>query len=474
VEEENQNGEHIEQQKTKLKSGFSTLIAEFWMFTKSVLNLQNGLDRKQTVEGILGDVEFRGHAAWILVCSILIACIGLSDNNIPIIVGAMLISPLMGPILGIGLAAGTNDFDLLKKSLINYGVAFVISLIISTLYFMIIPVPEATTELIGRKSATVLAIAIAFLGGAAGIIAGSRGSKSNVVPGVAIATALMPPMCTVGYGLATKQWDFTFGALYLFFINSVFIAIPTYLYIKYMRFPVKEFIDPQVEKKIKRYIGFFLLFIAVPSTFFFYSVLSDTVYKADVKQFVQFVDHDLDKMDANLVSNKIIDNDSLKYIKIGLMGEPIPDRKIKLWKEKLLTFGLENTKLIVVQNDNISQVLHDFKENSIDENQAYLQKIITANKEEIRLLKEQLPQVNIIPNWSETEKEVRILFPQTKKIGYANIIQSDSLGMFDTIPTFFVQWNDEIPVDSIKIHEDRIADWLKVKLNEEQLIVVKY
>ena len=259
-----------EQQKASVKMNMGTFWESLISYLKSVLSLRAGVQQETTMEGIVADVEFRGHAAWILVCSTLIASIGLGENSIAVIIGAMLISPLMGPILGVGLAAGTNDFDLLKRALTNLGLAVFIVLFISTLYFVLNPVVSVTPELESRRTAVLTAIAIAFLGGAAGIIAGSRSHKSNVVPGVAIATALMPPLCTAGYGLASLQLDYFFGAIYLFFINSVFIAVPTYMYIKYMRFPVKQFIDPQKEKKIKRYILLFILITVIPSGVFFY------------------------------------------------------------------------------------------------------------------------------------------------------------------------------------------------------------
>jgi len=271
--EEKQNQEEISTE--EVKESYTSFIHLLWVFIKRTLSLREGVDRQGTVEGILHDVEFKGASAWILVCSILIACVGLGENNIPIIVGAMLISPLMGPILGIGLAAGTNNFELLKKSLTSFVVAIVLSLIISTIYFFLAPVPVITSELLSRKDATVMAIIVAFLGGAAGIIAGSRSMKSNVVPGVAIATALMPPLCAAGFGLGTFRFEFFFGAMYLFFINSVFIAVPTYLYIKYINFPIKEFLDPALEKKIKRYITIFILVIILPSGFIFYNVLTE-------------------------------------------------------------------------------------------------------------------------------------------------------------------------------------------------------
>lgn len=460
----------INQQKKEIKTTFFSLFNDLWKFTKNVLDLRNGIDKEHTIEGISSDVEFKGHAAWILVCSILIACIGLSDNNIPIIVGAMLISPLMGPILGIGLAAGTNDFDLLKKSLINYGIAFFISLIISTAYFLLVPVPEATFELIGRKQATILAIAIAFFGGSAGIIAGSRSSKSNVVPGVAIATALMPPLCTVGYGLATQQWDFFLGALYLFFINSVFIAIPTYLYIKYMRFPVKEFLDPKTEKRIRRLITFFLLIIAIPSGYFFYTVLTNSFYDSNVKQYVSYLDNELDKQNCNLVYHKVLESDSAKVIKIGIMGKTIEEEQINEWYKAINNFNLDNTELQIVQNEDFSQVLNEYKTKNSDETNLKIQEIIAANEYEINKIKQQIAaRSKNSSNWNKAEKELQILFPEINTLGYANLIQSQKEGIHDTIPTLFIQWSNTAIKDSIDSYDNKIQSWIITRLELDTL-----
>lgn len=226
-------------------------------------------------------------------------------GNIPIIIGAMLISPLMGPILGIGLAAGTNDFQLLKKSMTNLGIMIVIGIVISALYFLVIPIPEINVELRDRTQATLLAIGVAFVGGAAGIIAGSRRQKSNVVPGVAIATALMPPLCTVGFGLATLRWEFFFGALYLFFINSVFIALPTFLYIRYLKFPMKQVMDAAKERRIRWQIGIFLLITMVPSAFIFVNVLQTNFFERDTKQFILAIEQSLEDRNTTLIDYKI-------------------------------------------------------------------------------------------------------------------------------------------------------------------------
>jgi uncharacterized hydrophobic protein (TIGR00271 family) len=254
---------------------------------RSVLSLREDVNTEETIAGIKKDITFRGPSAWILIFSILIASIGLNINSIPVIIGAMLISPLMGPIVGIGLAVGTNDYELIVRSMRNLGIAISIALITSTLYFLATPLNIEQTELLTRTKPTILDVLIGFFGGFAGIIAGSRREKSNVVPGVAIATALMPPLCTAGYGLATLKMNYFFGAFYLFFINSVFISIATFIVVRYMlRFPIVEFIDSAKLRRYKLYFGIFIILTIAPSTVIFYQVIQEARFKILSEQFV--------------------------------------------------------------------------------------------------------------------------------------------------------------------------------------------
>ena len=207
-----------------------------------------------SIANIRGMVEFKGTNLWVLMFAIIIASIGLNVNSTAVIIGAMLISPLMGPIMGIGYGVGINDFELIKRSIRNIGLAVLISLISATLYFLISPLSEARSELLARTTPTLWDVLIALFGGFAGILATTRKEKSNVIPGVAIATALMPPLCTAGYGLATGHLSYFFGAFYLFFINMVFIALATVIFVGYLKPPHKQFVDAAVERRVRNYI----------------------------------------------------------------------------------------------------------------------------------------------------------------------------------------------------------------------------
>ncbi|SMP91435.1 MULTISPECIES: DUF389 domain-containing protein [Sphingobacterium] len=230
------------------------------------INLHNGEEDKQKVlENVTANISFRGSNLWILACAILIASVGLNVNSTAVIIGAMLISPLMGPILGAGFALGTYNFLLLRKSIKNLLIATVVSLLVSAFYFYISPFKDVQSELLARTSPNIYDVLIAFFGGLVGVIAITRVEKGNPIPGVAIATALMPPLCTAGYGLATFNFSYFFGAFYLYTINCFFICIATFLVIKYLKYPASATIEPKNEKRIRYGITTLMMIMIIPS-----------------------------------------------------------------------------------------------------------------------------------------------------------------------------------------------------------------
>ena len=220
-----------------------------YRYFKYLFDIRHDKDEEGTIENIKKAIEFKGENLWALICAIFIASVGLNTNSTAVIIGAMLISPLMGPIVGTGLAVGINDFQLLKTSLKNLLISVIASIITSTIYFSLTPLSEVQSELLARTNPTIFDVLIALFGGIAGIVANTRREKSNLLPGVAIATALMPPLCTAGYGLATGNFLFFLGAFYLFFINSVFICIATIFIVQYLHFKEVEYVEPQRQKK---------------------------------------------------------------------------------------------------------------------------------------------------------------------------------------------------------------------------------
>ncbi len=233
---------------------------------KNLVNMSDQIDIESASANIKKGIYFRGQNVFILACAIVIASVGLNLNSIPVIIGAMLISPLMGPILGLGLGLGTNDIPLLKDALKNFGIMVAISIIASTFYFILSPLNAGQqTELLARTNPTIYDVLIALFGGTAGMLENTRKEKGTVLSGVAIATALMPPLCTLGYGIANWNWVFIGGALYLFVINGIFIALATFLVVKYLHFPLAKAEDETRSKRAKRIVAFVMVLIVVPS-----------------------------------------------------------------------------------------------------------------------------------------------------------------------------------------------------------------
>ena len=296
-------------------------------------------DELETIESIKKGIEFKGTNLWVLIFATFVASLGLNTNSTAVIIGAMLISPLMGPIMGFGLGLGISDFDLIKRSFRNFATATVFSVITSTLYFLISPISEAQSELLARTQPTVYDVLIAFFGGLAGIVASSTKSKGNVIPGVAIATALMPPLCTAGFGLASGNLYYFFGAFYLYFINTVFISLATYVVVRLLKYPKKVFLDKQREKIVTRYVGIIVFFTIVPSLFLSYNLIRSSYFNERVRTFVT---EELSFPNTQILSKVITDTSEKKEVKVVLIGQTVPDEMIANAKAKMPKYGLKN------------------------------------------------------------------------------------------------------------------------------------
>ena len=296
-------------------------------------------------------VELRGATPWILMFAILIASIGLNVNSTAVIIGAMLISPLMGPIMGVGLGAAVYDFALIRTSLLNLAIASAISLAVSTLYFTITPLSEAQSELLARTSPTLWDVLIALFGGLAGIIGITREEKSNVIPGVAIATALMPPLCTAGYGLATGQWHYFGGALYLYSINCVFIALATVVGIRLMRVPVHSYVDATVEHRMRVYLWVLALATALPSAWLAYQLVQQELFKSRAMAFVR---EEFAFENAHVADTRV--DPVERVVEVSLIGLPLDKTTLRRIEDRMTVAGLPGTKMLVHQtgvNDRI-------------------------------------------------------------------------------------------------------------------------
>ena len=300
----------------------------------------------ETIESIKKGVEFKGTNLWVLIFAIFVASLGLNTNSTAVIIGAMLISPLMGPIMGFGLGLGISDFELIKRAFRNFATATIFSVITSTLFFLISPISEAQSELLARTQPTVYDVLIAFFGGLAGIVASSTKSKGNVIPGVAIATALMPPLCTAGFGLASGNLYYFFGAFYLYFINTVFISLATFLVVRLLKYPKKVFLDKEREKRVTRTVGLIVICTIIPSLFLSYNLIKSSYFNERARL---FINEELNFPNTQILNKSITDNGELREVRVVLIGETVPDELIANARNKMDRYGLSHTNLVVEQ-----------------------------------------------------------------------------------------------------------------------------
>ncbi|HQV05950.1 MAG: DUF389 domain-containing protein [Chitinophagaceae bacterium] len=302
-----------------------------------------------TTENIKSGAVLTGVNLWVLVGAVFIASLGLNMNSTAVVIGAMLISPLMGPIMGFGFGLGTNDFALMNKSIRNFIIMVVLSVAASTLFFWVSPLKTAGSELLGRTSPTVYDVLIAFFGGMAGIIAGASKLRSgNVVPGVAIATALMPPLCTMGYGISHLNWQYTAGAFYLFMINSVFIALATYFIVNLLRYPHVEFSNSGRQKKLKIIIPVIVALMIAPSVYLTYHIVKKYFYE---QYATKFMNKEILDGKHVIVTSKMSYQLGNSQLKLVVVGEPYDSLDEVNLKKKMKSYGLLNTKLTIYQGN---------------------------------------------------------------------------------------------------------------------------
>jgi len=470
-----------ENKETESQKDFIGVWEQFKAFLKELLNIRIGCDPSSTIEGITKDIPFKGHTAWILIFSILIASIGLNTNSTAVVIGAMLISPLMGPILGIGLSVGINDIDTLRRSIVNFGVMVFLSVLTAFLYFKISPFQTASSEILARTQPTLLDVLIAIFGGFAGIVAGSRKEKSNAIPGVAIATALMPPLCTAGFGLATGNIEYFIGALYLFLINTVFIALSTFIVVKYLRFPLAKYATAKKRKKVNRIVALVALLMIAPSIFTFKTIIERSFYAKEAGIFIdKYIIYD----GAEIIKKDI--DDRGKKIDILLIGESVPESVISDWQKRIQDdYYLVGTKLSIRQGqDKISDLkteMSKVKEGLIKD--LFMQNNNSqalSNKEtEILLLKNDIQQLerkleiksnkNKIP-LLELSNEVKINYPNVETISYAKVITSN-FKKLDTISVVSIKWNRKARIKTKNEEKKKLAQWFKFKLELDTIAV---
>lgn len=370
-------------------SQFSTYLREE---LRRLFNLQNDTDYEATLNQIKTGVDFKSGNLWALIFAILIASVGLNVNSTAVIIGAMLVSPLMGPIMGIGLALGVNDLELFRRAVRNLAIAAAVSILTSMLYFLLSPLAEVQSELLARTRPTIYDVLIAIFGGAAGMVALSRkGDKGNVLPGVAIATALMPPLCTAGFGLATLNADFFFGALHLFLINALFICLATLGFTRLLRFKRIAYLEPHRARRIRLIIAIITTATVVPSVIVALNVINETRFESSARRFAAenlvFRDRTVLKLDLNYSKSK-------PSIDVTVMGPPLSPESIEMLEKRLPAYGLAATKLNLRQPASsqlpVDQLSRMVRQGILEDLYKRNERAIAARDERIRVLEDEV------------------------------------------------------------------------------------
>ncbi|NJB72795.1 putative hydrophobic protein (TIGR00271 family) [Saonia flava] len=462
----------------EVKKDFEGLLGSSRKFLTELLDIRKNTDQDTTKESIIADIPFKGHTSWILICSIFIASIGLNANSTAVVIGAMLISPLMGPILGMGMSLAINDIDTLRRSLKNFTVMVVLSVITAYLFFALFPLRDESSELLARTAPDIRDVLIAFFGGLALVIArAKKGTIASVIFGVAIATALMPPLCTVGFGLAIGNWEYALGAMYLFTINTIFIGLATFLVIKFLRFPMVRYANSKRRRLIGRLASLLAILVMVPAGVTFYQVFQQSRYMAQARQLInetigvyQFKDRgrymdNLTQIDYNENGDSVIE--------LVCMGdELIPENVIDTWRAQKANYSkLVNTELKVVQGGR-----DDSEEKFNYVNELYeSKKAELLNKDErIRLLEEELSGLSKLASsqipFPEISAEAKVNYENLESLGFSRTIKTD-FKKIDTVPVFEVKWKNIS--NNKKLSEDtkKLSDWLKLRLKDSTIQV---
>lgn len=456
-----------------LAASFKDLISKLWNFAQDTLSFAEEVDKQATVTMIKNEIQVKGFNIWILIFSIIIASIGLNTNSTAVIIGAMLISPLMGPIMGVGLSLGTNDWGTLVKSFRSLLITVGVSLVTSTLYFLITPFGEAGDELLGRTHPELRDVFIAIFGGLAGIMANTRNKATNVIPGVAIATALMPPLCTAGYGIATGNWKFFSGAFYLFLINSVYIALTTFIVIRYLKFPLVHFMDKVKERRFKKYILIFSILLIVPSVYTLYNSYQKNNFETNAQEFVN------EHFEAREMHKFNIDyNEGNPLIEVILLGKA--KYEFQEYSKWLENFGLspKEVKLEISEDTRIDDILSEMESEKY-KGSRYFEDNYKVSLQQIKVLQDENDSLSeslttiksdTIP-FVQVSKELKSLFTSIQEFEYG-VYKTTDFKSTKEVPTFHLQWKRRN--SKTRAEEKKIKEWLKQRLHLNEVRVVSF
>ena len=462
-------------QNNNIFENFSQLFYDTRIYLVNLLDFRKDADQISTIEEIKANIQFKGATAWILICSILVASIGLNTNSIPVVIGAMLISPLMGPILGVGLSIAINDIDTLKTSLISLGTMILLSVLTSFVYFWIFDINADTSELFARTRPDIREILIAFFGGLALIIATTKkGTIATVIYGVAIATALIPPLCTAGYGIAVGDLDYFLGAMYLFIINTIFIALATFIVTKFLKFPMINYVDSIKRKRISRFATLAAIIVMIPAVWTFVNVVNESNFKNDA---LKFLNSELDILPNSkyIKKNTVVQyhSDKPSVIELTTLGNDQISKEIEfVLNTKMKNYSsLNNTELIINQSifreiNNLEYMEELRSRDSLD---------LLSQTQKINFLEDKVQELLVLEkNYIEFPnllKELNINYSEIDEFSYSNILKSDFKSI-DTVSVFYVKWNDSLVNEvDVTIKSSQLEKWLKYKLNLDSIII---
>lgn len=470
-----------ENAREEVKKDAQGLLESVKRFLYDLLDFRNDTDQNATVEAIKSDIPLKGATAWILVCSIFIASIGLNANSTAVVIGAMLISPLMGPILGIGLSIAINDIDTLRKSLSNLATMIVLSLLTAFLFFALFPLSEDTSELLGRVRPDIRDVLIAFFGGLALIIARTKkGTIASVIFGVAIATALMPPLCTAGYGLAKGNWEYFRGAMYLFIINTIFIALATFLVLKLLGFTMMRYVNSAKRKRIAQIASLIAVVVMIPAILTFLKVYNESKVSRQVNDYLndeirsnaalQLIDHDFDPDTKEL---------SLNFFN-EITQPTLNDLNNELTNEKNYP-NLKGVKLKIkggnVDSYKVMSTLYTDTREELKESRNIikgLQKEIEDLQGTITKLNERIEKNENSVAFSKVAKEAKIRYSGIEKISFAKMLTSKDFIKIDTLSIATVEWSKKLSRAKAMKKQRELHKWLQDELKVDTLFIKQF
>lgn len=454
-----------------VRTFFANMLKEIW-------DLRKGVDKKGAIVEINAKVGLSGANAWMLMCSIIIASIGLDRNSPAVIIGAMLISPLMAPILGIGLGVGINDRHVLRTSLLHFSVAILIALFVSTIYFAITPLGVYGSEIEARTEPTLLDILIAFFGGVAGIISIARKDISTTIPGVAIATALMPPLCVTGYGLANWDTNIILNSFYLFFSNTFFICLSTYIIVRFLEFPFRKYPNIKEKRRNLLSVSFFSLLVIIPSLLILHKVIQKVDMESNIEKMLVT---EFGKDQRYLDDYKLIREDSTNLLILKVYGNANNSNLERSCRRTLDSLGLHelDVKILYTSEVNLDQFDNLRKQiTNASNDKRYkdsLQTLQNQHSQTVRNLQAELKS-NYIDTFEfeQISSSTKLKFPELEKLSLGNLSIKDFKNESKANMTAAaVKWKEDLSQREIELLENALKAYLEGYFRKQEIMILK-